>query len=897
MTALAALWCVLAAPAPAHAAERADDVCAAAGLAGARVGTAVRFQHGNRTYTKVTTELTVDVPAGWKHAGDLLLGEGSRAYGTALSCLTRREPGQHRRWTEWRPGQPVVTAKGDRVRVAVKAHTWVSQYRSFIEVGIWRVQARAELWNVTLQPPPALKGAHWDKIVVDPGAVGAETAKPRPTTGEGASALVWRPAKEDGEQRKEDGEQRKADGEQRKEDGEQRKAGAEKAEKAGAEKAEEAGAPAPPAVTVSLRPPWQRSWAAQGDRLIAAGLDRLGSLLWVSAISGLLLAGAFRYRRRPPSVTAAQHRTLRNLVEWAVAVVALSLLTQVDDLMRRYEERQSVTGAWLDEQILRGHVFALAAAVLLFCHGRPPARFWAAGGLLALPPLVTMSVPEPFGLRPSRLGEEYRASGIALAAETTAACCVMALTVLGFVTVAWRLAADGGLLPPSRRLPGRARALRLRVAGPAVGAWTVVLAVCGALAVDRNWRRATWLSDRTADAYGIDHRIDFLWEAVWSLSGGQEWIVNYGWMLTSVAVLAVLRTWRASLPASSPASAMSPLDDRADRLLFLTFFPLAVGIGGGYHLASALPWALWIPVYMLALYGAATLFAKNAVLAQPLVVSGRPLATEADAGARAALLEKSRHYRETHAELRRLDQGLFGDVPPVRKNLERKLDKLHDWPTGGSPALRERLPAQVSVVDAALALGPRDEWWANGVRGARFALLPGVPAAVLGMWADWVRGEAWQDTLGDPFGLPGMALGILYWLVTWVGAGFVLGALWRVLPGRRGAAKALPVAAAFALPVGLDALVGWFTREGSANLALYASTMLLVLTVTGIALDLDTFQGERRYWQTRLGLLLSVYQMRYYSLQVAYLIAQVIAVISIWQFFAEPSASPPSGDK
>ena len=67
--------------------------------------------------------------------------------------------------------------------------------------------------------------------------------------------------------------------------------------------------------------------------------------------------------------------------------------------------------------------------------------------------------------------------------------------------------------------------------------------------------------------------------------------------------------------------------------------------------------------------------------------------------------------------------------------------------------------------------------------------------------------------------------------------------------------------------------------------------------LSGIALDLDTFSGERRYWQSRLGLLLSVYQMRYYSLQVAYLIAQVIAVISIWQFFAEPTVMPAAGGK
>ncbi|MFE7439434.1 DUF6185 family protein [Streptomyces chartreusis] len=866
--------CVLVALAPARAAAAADERCAKSVLADARVTALLRLEHDDRTYSQISTVLSVDVPAGWKRAKDLLLSEDSQAYGTAMACLTRFGPGQQRRWTEWRSNEPVVTSKDGRIKVVAKAHGWVNQYRSYIEVGVWRVRATAALWTVTLQPPPALEGAHWDKITVDPGVVGAESVDPSPTAGEGTSALVWRP-----EATRKEGEER-AGTPEKDVTAEPRNAGPEKAD----------------TVTISLRPSWQRSWAAQNTRLIALGIDNIGGLLWILTIGGFLWTAAVLYRKRSTTPTAGQRRTVRNLVEWAAASALLFVLTYADDLMRYYEERHGPGGAWYDGHILRGQLLALAAGVLLFCFARPPWRFWAAGGLLLVPPFATMTRPDWFGLRPR--GEVFVASDTALAAQTTASCCVLTLTALGCVAVAWRLADDGDLLPMSRSFPGQKRVLRLRIAGPSAAIWTVVMAWCYALTEERNWQRASWLSDRSMVEYGIGHRANFAWEAVWSVSNGQQLLLNYGWILTSLAVLSVLRAWRAPLSASSGTPSMSPLDDPADRLLFLAFFPVGVGIGGGYHLANSLLTPLWIPLFMLALYGAVTLLASHAVLAQPLEISGRPLATETGLGARVVLLEKSRVYRETHAELRRLDQGLFGDEPPVRKDLERQLDKLHDWSAGTSPA-HERLPVRVSVVDAALALGPRDDWWANGVRGARLACLPGVPAAVLGTWADWVRGEAWQDTLGDQLGLPGMALGFLYWLFTWVGAGFVLGALWRALPGRRGAAKALPVALAFSVPVGLDAVSGWFTREGTANLALYASTMLLVLTVTGIALDLDTFQGERRYWQSRLGLLLSVYQMRYYSLQIAYLVAQVIAVISIWQFFAEPAATPPpsSGDK
>jgi hypothetical protein len=640
-------------------------------------------------------------------------------------------------------------------------------------------------------------------------------------------------------------------------------------------------------VTVVVKPAWQRLWAAQNERLAAQGIGWVAGLVWTVAMSALLLwaAALYRPRRRTPDPV------LRNLECWAVVAVALYVLTFTDGLIRQYDEQRS-SGWWFEDALLRGHVFALATAALLLAFAKPPKRLWGVGALLMLPPAVVMSWPETFDLY-QWYDDQPVTSDLALAAETTSSCCLLALTVLGFVAVAWRLAVDGELVPKSRRRvpPGgqpRDRELRLRFVVPAVAAWTAVVGVCYALTEERNWQRASWLSDRGDPWYGIEHRNDFVWEAMWSASNGQEWILAYSWILTGIAMLAVLRTRR--------ALKQSPLDDPADRLLFLAFFPVAVSIGGE-HLANSLAEGLWIPVYMLALYAAVASFRGLAVLERRFEVSGWSLATAAGAVARRRLMKHSRVYRETHAELRRLDQGLFGDEPPERQELERQLDDLHDWPEGSPLPLPDRLPAQVSVVDAALALGPRDNWWDNSVRGVRWSLVPGLLAAVLGSWAGFVRGEAWRDTLLDLFGLPSMALGILWWMSTWVGGGFFLGALWRVLPGRRGAVKAIPVALAFAVPVALDALFGWFTQEGAANLALHAATMLLVLTVTGIALDLDTFRDERRYWQSRLGLLLSIYQMRYYSLQFAYLIGQLIAVITIWQFFAEPAATPPAGGK
>ncbi|MFF5768156.1 DUF6185 family protein [Streptomyces tanashiensis] len=848
------LMLVLAATPPA-AADPVDE-CRSTGLVTARVSTGVLLEHGKRTSTTVRSELRVDVPAAWAFARDLLLSEESPEYIRAMSCLTRPQGGQHRRWSEWRDAPPLVTAEKDGgVTVVDRAHTWVNVYDT-VQAGLWSVRADGDRWTISLSPPPSLARARWTEIKVDPGAPGAETASPTPDGGAGTTALLWHPSSSG------------------------------KAPPAGKGKPK-AGVQAPPpepvpAVSVRLKPSWQRSWGSQSNRLAGLLIDRSGYVISSAVTSALLLSGVALYRRRWGPPTARQDRTLRNLAQWGVASTVLGLLIDGGAVLQQYGERRGGI-LWQDDLALRNYGLALAFVAVLLTVARPTRRVWAALASLTVAPVLVTLVPGSFDLRSEAL---LGASGLALAAETTASVCLFALCSLTFAAAAWRLATDGGLLPASRRFPGSHRVLRLRVAGPAVLAWTILVSVFFALTEERAWRRASWLSDRTVPDYGRDHWNDFVWEALHSVPRAQDWLSSYLWLLTAVALLAVLRAWRS-------ATAVSPLEEPADRLLFVTFFGVAVILPGGYVAGFSTISVLWQLLGMLALYGFVAPFTGRSALAQPLEGSGRPLAAVADAAGRATLLQKSRSYREIHAELRRLDQGLFGDTPPKRSDLERHLSDLHDWPA--SPPLSggtERLPAKISVVDAALALGPRDTWWANGSRCARLSLIPAVPASFLMIWVWQIRGEGWASSLSDHFGVPGLLLSFAGWTATWTGAAFVLGALWRRLPGQRGAAKALPVTFAFALPAAVDGLVMHFTDESTAGLAIAVSAMLFVLTVTGIAMDFDTFRTERRYWQSRMGLLLSVYQMRYYSLQFAYLVAQIVAMISIWQFLADPNTAP-----
>ncbi|MFD9439291.1 DUF6185 family protein [Streptomyces sp. NPDC060006] len=821
------------------------DLCESAGLAGAKVSTSVLLEHDNRTYTKIVTDLKVDLPGTWPPAHDLLLSEDSHPYIKAMSCLLGGGS-YDQRWSEWRTRKPVVTSKDGRIKVVHKAHGWVNYHQEAIEVGLWQVRVvNPERWTLGLSVPDALKKASWEKITVDPGRPGAEWAEPEPTAGEGATALVWRPEQ--------------------------------------AERGTGSAAVNPPIetyLTIDIRPSWQRSWAAWSSHEVAVLLDSLGTLLWALTLTVLLLVAVRRYRRRSWVPASFQARTLDNLKRWAGTVFILHLLAAVSDVVE--------AGFRLNI----GHFCALGAVAVLLGFARPSkAVLWSATpvALALFAVMVTTARVASHGV--VFVWGDWLGLYASVAVEATVSFCLVALLLLGFLAVAWRLASDGQLLPASRRFPGQDRVFRMRVAGPAVLMATALISLCFALVEERNWQRASWLNDPMSGEYGMDHWEDFLWEAMWAVSYAEDWLIDsHSWLLTSLAILGVLRTWNA------PA-ALSPLQDRADRLPLLVFFALAVGLDVQQHLDNSLLEFLWIPLCMVTLHRTMALLAQRSVLAQPFEVSGLSLSTVAGPAARRRLLDKARSYREIHAELRRLDQGLFGDTPPRRDVLERKLRRLHKWPANGTAgAGPDRLPTRVSVVDAALALGPRDSWWGNGVRAARLALVPGLPAAVLNTWVDRLRGEGWQTTLSDLLGFPSLVTAFISWIATFAAAGFVLGALWRVLPGRRGAIKAIPVTGALALPAGLDALVGFFTHEGPANAALQVSTMLFVLTVTAIRLDLDTFAGERRYWQSKLGLLLSVYQMRYYSLQVAYLVGQIIAMISIWQFFAEPDTVPYRGD-
>nr|WSW66048.1 DUF6185 family protein [Streptomyces sp. NBC_00995] len=826
--------------APAHA---ANDICRSESLSKASVSASVELDDSRRTQTKVLSRLTVHVPAEWPFATGLLLGRDSEEYRRAMRCLLRGADSQAQWWGEWRAGHPEIVSEKGGVRVQVDAYGW-AQSLGVLWVGPWDIDIGKNHWTIGLSPP-SLAQARWTSVIVRPGTSSILSATPRPSANDGGNSLVWRL-------------------------------------KPGQDM---------PRLSVRLDPPWQRSWAAQQERLRFRIPDTTSGLPWKWSTAALLVLAVRRTRRSGP-LSPGETLPVRTAARWAGMCLVLSLLHEGDNVFFAVMRRHVDEATWADRQAHYTLVINLALGWILFVFGRPRRlAVWLAALVLTLPGVAVASSPRSFGLTANAFLTESSPDK-AVFALFTATGCVFALLLLGIAAAAWRLARAAGLTGPgpmaSPAGPAGARELSLRRAAPLLVLAVTFIGLCTAATSERGWQRAAWLSSRADARYDVDHLQALRQDLAWFAVNTQDWLGgSTWWALSGLVVLAVLR---ARAHRTVPAA---PEPGRIEEFWMLLLFPLLVGMGLGYFVGSWAMGGLWFYLNLGALASAIALCRGRSVLDQPLQRSGVPLRAAMAPSQRRDLLDRARRFREIHAILRRLDQGQSDDEAHNRRSLEQELRSLHRWRT--SAGVADRLPTDVSVVDATLALGPEDDWWANGRRAARIAALVGLPASALLVWSETAKGEFLTSTLNGQFGLPDIVMGVVFWEIAWAAAGFLLGALWRQLPGRRGPIRILPLAGAYALPIGVDAFGNWITREAQTNLALYAVSMLLVLTITSIVFDLQVFRGERRYWQSRLGLLMSVYQMRYFSLQIAYLLAQLVTLFTLWQFFTDGGGPPERG--
>ncbi|WP_182898219.1 DUF6185 family protein [Microbispora sp. H10830] len=193
----------------------------------------------------------------------------------------------------------------------------------------------------------------------------------------------------------------------------------------------------------------------------------------------------------------------------------------------------------------------------------------------------------------------------------------------------------------------------------------------------------------------------------------------------------------------------------------------------------------------------------------------------------------------------------------------------------------------LSPLDVALSRGPGASWWANARLAARYASFVGAPAAVFLIWATWStdsRGhDGWLDRLGDPNGFYGLAGDLIGGLLIWPVAGFVLGALWRRLPGRRGYLKGVVPVLAYAAATGAHAVLNNVIGQAPVRGSLVRVLLLfLVLTVVAVLMDARTLQTRPGGLASRLTPVAVVYRLGTAGSGIALIVAQAAAVLGLW---------------
>ncbi|MEU8173332.1 DUF6185 family protein [Microbispora hainanensis] len=193
----------------------------------------------------------------------------------------------------------------------------------------------------------------------------------------------------------------------------------------------------------------------------------------------------------------------------------------------------------------------------------------------------------------------------------------------------------------------------------------------------------------------------------------------------------------------------------------------------------------------------------------------------------------------------------------------------------------------LSPLDVALSRGPGVTWWANARLAARYASYVGAPAAVFLIWATWStdsRGhDGWLDRLGDPNGFYGLAGDLIGGLLIWPVAGFVLGALWRRLPGRRGYLKGVVPVLAYAAATGAHAVVNNVIGQAPVRGSLVRVLLLfLVLTVVAVLMDARALQTRPGGLASRLTPVAVVYRLGTAGSGIALIVAQTAAILGLW---------------
>ncbi|MFD7836241.1 DUF6185 family protein [Streptomyces sp. NPDC059761] len=614
---------------------------------------------------------------------------------------------------------------------------------------------------------------------------------------------------------------------------------------------------------VVFRPPAAQQWTAiaqsHGTGWEALGTNSASGAFAYFATGALSLIAGHRLRRdlgrRPLPV---EEEAFTGLRYWALILMLIGLLVFMSDDLYNFLNSRFV---WKYDYGPTVSLFSMLLIGVVLCFFGKLRRFLLVAVCALAASLLSLYLAAELSDVALVSTSDVTVSHVGARLVVMASAVPIFVCCLGFISSGQRL-----LLLHGRGLP---QWVMVCVAAGMSGL-TVLWAF---LAFGRSWERRTWLTNFAPSVLDWNRLNLYDWWWYWFATNTLSVVGDIVGQLAPLALVGVLRVCRAE---QYDNDSFTP--NAAERSFMVIFFAVIVVPNYAYYFG----FSGYVTTLVLGIFAAWALLAlgqSRSVLEQP-AAGDAPLGKMISRTDRSELLRMAHRYRELQARLHRHGAGASTERSE-QEAVEQEIDRLDQC-----------LPDGVRPIDLPFAFGPMATWWGNACRCALIACFIGLPATGLMYWLDVVRGDSWSLTVEDIGGFLRVVLEILYWQIIWVAGGFFLGALWRDLPGRNGPMKALSVAAAFAVPIGVHEIIAQMIGQGLQNTVPAIAAFASVMTFSGLVMDVQTFKSERRYRSSNASLLVYIYQMRIAS--VAFLLAQLVALATIWQSFTKggPPAPP-----
>lgn len=790
--------------------------CDGTTLFAADVRLAITFDTSNRDYPRLTSGLTLTMPASSEIARDIASDRDGVRYKQAVQCLLGISDGD---WLpESRSTNPVVTS--DQAQVTFNDYSWVdmSGPLDFNAGFLSGTRIDEEQWRIHLSPPPPLVNARWREIVVTAPPGWLSTPLPWPPQSISSNKIVWTPAQ-------------------------------------------------------SLQSP-AIVFFAKRDPAITAELS-----------SGIL----------PGSVVSAALKWIANALVPLIGFVVLFWMYRRQGQSTRTDERASIL------------LYIGLAPVILVCSA------WTLAivqGSFAAP-----AVPSDWGL------VYWWFDGLLLLAAVLAAhlwrlniyaifaCALVAILALGASSEQGYLTVFGDPLADETAaysafifavmllvLAGALNALDSMyecVHLSQMGAWLVASLLAGLLIVERvtinlaYYYRHEWADiNRTGGGYLLSDLLYYPFDFTTIIS-------------STTVILLVLCVWQlAQLQASH--GALNPTHVKAYAIVLLV-----VGVMYWNVYALGYMWPIWILLTALV-----WLWISRLKYLPGKSDTGESLRDLVGSKSIETLRSDAAVWMLEHQERLALEQALNsgngiigfenwaarvrpeGAPTPSRGPAGRFYTRLRNlFITQYSP-IPWRDQSDVTPLDLLLAVGPSESPVKNARIGIRWMAIIGIAPAI---------SLAVLSLMMQPFEIPSSGvyptlttLDIAAWEVTaFLMGAAVLGMLWQYLPGRRGVIKALPIGFFFVA----SSIVRYVVPVAVGNLATsfyIVETIVFTAALLAVAMMMDykCLQGPGKLWLRRRRPFLAAYGMQNAAGKAAFILAQIGALIAVYNFIKNGGEAP-----